>query len=69
MSPHLVQPAPAAPVQSTGSTTAVQEVDTSVVDTLQAENAKLKEQLARALHMNDRIWQELVEKKLSNGTT
>lgn len=40
------------------------EVDASG---MQAENAKLKEQLAKALHMNERMWAELVERNL--GTT
>ena len=66
IAPHLVH----AQATSEPSATTVQvvqrpmEVDTSGV---QAENAKLKEQLAKALHMNERMWAELVERNL--GTT
>lgn len=60
IAPHLTRPTIASQPSSQTVAAARPEVNSDV----QTENAKLKEQLAKALHMNERMWSELVERNL-----
>lgn len=56
---------PQAPPKATAYANAGPKNDSGALHKVQAENTRLREQLARSMHMNERLWENLVDETLA----